>query len=133
MTCKVTKIDKSYVRMKIFSIYIFFSAAVATRQFLISLQKYQEKSKDVLSLLLPRLCLNRYYLAEGVRIYSQETWVLTVGQNGKSLVEDNIDNFVKYYIECTQVINLVTDKLDLMPKNPELWGSKIPKIGDPKI
>ena len=119
--------------MKIYSIYIFFSAAVATRQFLISLQKYQEKSKDVLSLLLPRLCLNRYYLAEGVRIYSQETWVLTVGQNGKSLVEDNIDNFVKYYIECTQVINLVPDKLDLMPKNPELWGSKIPKIGDPKI
>jgi hypothetical protein len=56
-----------------------------------------------------------------------------VGQNGKSLVEDNIDNFVKYYIECTQVINLVPDKLDLMPKNPELRGSKIPKIGDPKI
>jgi len=81
------------------------AAAVATRQFLISLQKYQEKSKDVLSLLLPRLCLNRYYLAEGVRIYSQETWVLTVGQNGKSLVEDNIDNFVKYYIECTQADN----------------------------
>ena len=80
-----------------------FSAAVASRQFLISLQKYQEKSKDVLSLLLPRLCLNRYYLAEGVRIYSQETWILTVGQNGKSLVEDNIEHFVKYYIECTQV------------------------------
>ena len=133
MTFQVTKTDKGYVKMKIYSIYNFFSAAVATRQFLISLQKYQEKSKDVLSLLLPRLCLNRYYLAEGVRIYSQETWVLTVGQNGKSLVEDNIDNFVKYYIECTQVINLVPDKLDLMPKNPELWGSKIPKIGDPKI
>ena len=116
MTCKFTKIDKSYVKMKIYSIYTFFSAAVATRQFLISLQKYQEKSKDVLSLLLPRLCLNRYYLAEGVRIYSQETWVLTVGQNGKSLVEDNIDNFVKYYIECTQVINLGPDKSDLMPK-----------------
>ena len=55
-----------------------------------------------------------------------------MGQNGKSLVEDNIDNFVKYYIECTQVINLEPDKLDLMPKNPELWGSKFPKIGDPK-
>ena len=84
---------------------IFFKAAVASRQFLISLQKYQEKSKEIISTLLPRLCLNRYYLAEGVRIYSQETWVITVGQNGKTLVEDNIENFVKYYIECTQVSN----------------------------
>jgi len=40
-----------------------------------------------------------------VRIYSQETWVITVGQNGKTLVEDNIENFVKYYIECTQADN----------------------------
>ena len=54
-----------------------------------------------------------------------------MGQNGKSLVEDNIDNFVKYYIECTQVINLGTDKLvyfrpwlNLMPK--------ILKFGNPK-
>ena len=115
-------------------ILYFFSAAVATRQFLISLQKYQEKSKDVLSLLLPRLCLNRYYLAEGVRIYSQETWVLTVCQNGKSLVEDKIDNFVKYYIECTQVINLEPDRiLSLGSRNTINWHpdnfriSEIPK------
>ena len=119
--------------MKIYSRHLYlFSAAVATRQFLISLQKYQEKSKDVLSLLLPRLCLNRYYLAEGVRIYSQETWVLTVGQNGKSLVEDNIDNFVKYYIECTQVINLGPDKFDIFnAKNPEVWDPQIPKNWHP--
>ena len=111
--------------MKIYSRHLYlFSAAVATRQFLISLQKYQEKSKDVLSLLLPRLCLNRYYLAEGVRIYSQETWVLTVGQNGKSLVEDNIDNFVKYYIECTQVMFLEPESVYLIPK--------ILKFGVPK-
>ena len=65
-----------------------------------------------------------------MRIYSQETWVLTVGQNGKSLVEDNIDNFVKYYIECTQVFNLGPDKLDLIynAKNPEVWDPKIPKL-----
>ena len=56
-----------------------------------------------------------------------------MGQNGKSLVEDNIDNFVKYYIECTQVIDLGPDKLDLVPKNPVVWGSKIPKIGIPKF
>ena len=51
-----------------------------------------------------------------------------MGQNGKSLVEDNIDNFVKYYIECTQVINLEPDKSDLVPKNPEVWDPKKQKI-----
>ena len=51
-----------------------------------------------------------------------------MGQNGKSLVEDNIDNFVKYYIECTQVIDLGPDKLDLEPKNPEFWDPKKQKI-----
>lgn len=28
---------------------------------------------QVMAILAPRLCLNRYYLAEGVRIYSQVT------------------------------------------------------------
>lgn len=28
----------------------------------------------------------RYYVAEGVRIYSQETWRLVVGDKGKELV-----------------------------------------------
>ena len=57
-----------------------------------------------------------------------------MGQNGKSLVEDNIDNFVKYYIECTQVINLEPDRfLSLGSRNTINWHpdnfriSEIPK------
>jgi len=34
----------------------------------------------IYSLIIPRLCLNRYYLAEGVRIYSQETWRLVTNK-----------------------------------------------------
>ena len=31
---------------------------------------------DMVSMLLPRMCLNWFYLAQGVKLYSQETWNL---------------------------------------------------------
>lgn len=34
-------------------------------------------------ILLPGMCLNRYYVAEGVRLYSQETWRLVMGDDGR--------------------------------------------------
>lgn len=40
--------------------------------------------------LLPRMCLNRYYAADGVRMYSQETWRQVAGSAGRDLVERNI-------------------------------------------
>ena len=82
------------------------SAAVASRQFLVTLGKCNQDSvKQTSAPLLPRICLNRYYLAEGVRIYSQETWVMIVGKQGKALVENDIGNFVKYYVDCTKADN----------------------------
>ena len=36
----------------------------------------------------------RYYTAEGVRIYSQETWNTVTGGKGKQLVEQHIDSVV---------------------------------------
>ena len=33
--------------------------------------------------LVPCMCLNRYYVAEGVRVYSIETWKRIFGDNGK--------------------------------------------------
>jgi hypothetical protein len=30
-------------------------------------------------LMVPRMCLNRYYVAEGVKIYSNESWRLVHG------------------------------------------------------
>ena len=36
----------------------------------------------------------RYYVAEGVRIYSQETWRNVTGNDGKRLVETYIDEVV---------------------------------------
>jgi len=39
----------------------------------------------------------RYYVAEGVRIYSQQSWKMTVGTEGKHLVE-------KY---CRQIVRTI--------------------------
>jgi hypothetical protein len=36
-----------------------------------------ELKQSVMAILAPRLCLNRYYLAEGVRIFSQVTFLVS--------------------------------------------------------
>ena len=40
------------------------------------------------------ICYFRYFIAEGVRIYSQETWKQIAGTDGKTLVETYIENVV---------------------------------------
>jgi len=79
------------------------AASTAARAFLSSLaENIREKFYPKL---LPRICLNRYYLAEGVRIYSQNTWRQIAGQRGKVLVEKHIEKTVQYYVESTQADN----------------------------
>lgn len=39
---------------------------------------------DLVPMLLPRMCLNRFYLAQGVKLYSQETWRLIFGPSSLS-------------------------------------------------
>ncbi|XP_042227117.1 uncharacterized protein LOC121869653 [Homarus americanus] len=79
------------------------ASSVATRKFLVSLPPAARER--FFSVLLPRLCLNRYYVAEGVRLYSQETWRQVAGSEGKALVEKYIDSVVSYYIEATAADN----------------------------
>ncbi|CAH1263660.1 Hypp2742 [Branchiostoma lanceolatum] len=80
------------------------AASVATRKFLLSMPS-EEVRKKYYPLLLPRLCLNRYYVAEGVRIYSQETWKKVTQTEGKALVEEYITQVVDYYMEATTADN----------------------------
>jgi len=79
------------------------AASTAVRAFLESLT--ESTREPFYPKLLPRVCLNRYYLAEGVRIYSQNTWRQIAGQRGKLLVEKYIENTVSYYVESTQADN----------------------------
>jgi len=48
----------------------------------------------------------RYFTAEGVRIYSQETWSIVTAGQGRQLVEQNIDAVVpvSLTIEMPQLI-----------------------------
>ena len=43
----------------------------------------EDSREEYYALLLPHMCLNRYDVAEGVRTYSQATWIAILGQNGR--------------------------------------------------
>ena len=45
------------------------------------------------------MCLNRYYVAEGVRNYSQETWNRVTGEHGRELVIKFASEFCAFYKE----------------------------------
>ena len=56
-------------------------------------------------ILLPGMCLNRYYVAEGVRLYSQQSWRMAVGSEGRALVARFADEVVDYYVEQSKANN----------------------------
>ncbi|XP_031559428.1 uncharacterized protein LOC116295668 [Actinia tenebrosa] len=79
------------------------AASVATRQFLQTLPP--QARERFYPKILPAMCLNRYYVAEGVRIYSQQTWKMVMGTEGKQLVEKYIKETVDFYINQTKADN----------------------------
>jgi hypothetical protein len=75
-----------------------FSASCATRAFY-NFAKDKKELRDAYdSKMLPRMCLNRYYVAEGVRNYSLQTWKMVVADKGIQLIMDNADEVCKFYI-----------------------------------
>ncbi len=42
--------------------------------------------EETFPVLLPPMCLNRRYQAEGVRLYSQQTWERVMGSKGRAWV-----------------------------------------------
>lgn len=52
------------------------------------------------------MSLNRFYLADGVRLYSQETWKLHV-PDGKERLERNISSVAAWYLKCLDEDNHV--------------------------
>ncbi|GMH32577.1 hypothetical protein BSKO_00411 [Bryopsis sp. KO-2023] len=47
--------------------------------------------------ILPQMCLNRYYVAEGVKLFSQETWQIVLGQEGRMWVGKLAPYFIEFY------------------------------------
>ncbi|KAI6652662.1 hypothetical protein LOD99_4445 [Oopsacas minuta] len=79
--------DWSQVRM---------SASIACRQFFLNLPNTEWEV--FFPMLLPPLCLNRYYEATGVLTYSSETWRIVTAEKGQSLVETHLEAILHFYL-----------------------------------
>lgn len=80
------------------------ASSVALRQFLLHLDEGQAREEHF-AVLLPAMCLNRHYVAEGVRLYSQETWRLVMGTKGVQQAERCIKQVVQFYVLQTLADN----------------------------
>lgn len=60
-----------------------------------------------MAILLPRMCLNRFYLAAGVKLYSHETWKLLFAADGSGLthLQQHMGPVVRYYVKMCDADN----------------------------
>eukprot|EP00892_Ulva_mutabilis_P004621 jgi/Ulvmu1/2530/UM138_0035.1 len=80
-----------------------FASSRATRELLQGVP--EARREDLLPLLLPAMCLNRYYVAEGVRVFSQESWRVCFGTTGRQRVAQHISAVVPYYTSQSKANN----------------------------
>ena len=66
-----------------------------------------ENVKPLQAVLLPRMCLNRFYLAQGVKLYSHQTWKLVFPAGGVAAVAENMAPIVRYYVKMCDADNHV--------------------------
>lgn len=70
------------------------AAAAACRKFMINMDPGQKD--DLLPMMLPMLCLCRYYVADTkFLLYSQETWKVVFASEGPILVAKHVDSVVQ--------------------------------------
>jgi len=77
------------------------ASSVSTRSFC----KNVKDLEPYYRILLPAMCLNRYYVAAGVRIYSQETWKSVYGEEGKEIVAKFAKYVTEYYVSQAKADN----------------------------
>lgn len=80
------------------------SGSILCRSFLSCIPDSLRPKVDVA--LVPKMSLNRFYLAEGVRLYSQGTWKAHV-PNGKDVLEKHLARVLKYYMRALDEDNHV--------------------------
>jgi len=87
------------------------AASVLNRVFWSTLQETcrfeQENLEKLYTVLVPRMCLNRFYLAQGVKLYSHQTWKLVFPDNGVKVVAKSIAPVVRYYVKMCDADNHV--------------------------
>ncbi|CAM9979762.1 unnamed protein product, partial [Hapterophycus canaliculatus] len=80
-----------------------YAASVANRSLLQALTP--EDREQFYPRLLPRMCLNRYYLADGVKLFSQETWRMFMGEAGREMVGKYAQDVTDYYCMASELDN----------------------------
>ena len=100
------------------------AGSVLCRVFFVTMLEYAKKfpknmdEKEVwltstYPILLPRMCLNRFYLAQGVKLYSHETWKILFDQSkdlagsGLESVAMNAAPVCRYYVKMCDADNHV--------------------------
>ena len=86
------------------------AASVLNRKFWMVLQeKLPEEdwnTSELYPALLPRMCLNRFYLAQGVKLYSLETWkIVFASGNGLQAVAATTGAVCRYYVKMCDADN----------------------------
>ena len=59
-------------------------------------------SIEIASNIIPRLCMNRFYVADGVKTLANETWRLVVGMHGRGILCSVINPTLQYYCDMSQ-------------------------------
>lgn len=80
-----------------------YAACIPIRTMLMRIPEQERES--LWPLLVPRLCLNRYYIADGVKLYSQETWRMVFGDQGRKVVAKYAKEVTEYYAAMVAMDN----------------------------
>lgn len=80
-----------------------YAASECARSLLASLSEVQRRMHY--KRLLPRMCLNRHYVAEGVRTLSQATWRDVIGKDGRVFLEEELPAVITFYESQCQADN----------------------------
>jgi len=57
---------------------------------------------NALEYILPRLCMNRFYVADGVKMHAISSWRAMVDTNGKELLSSVIKSAIDYYVDMAK-------------------------------
>jgi hypothetical protein len=107
------------------------AGSVLCRTYLTALSACSSSSllEPLYPVLLPRMCLNRFYLAQGVKLYSHETWFqLFQNRNGMEAIAKNAGPVCRYYIKMCDADNHVVREVRPFVPNDLYIPSFIPFI-----
>ena len=84
-----------------------YTGCITAKEFANLIANNDELKKTYYPMLLPAICLNRYYNVEGVKNCALQTWKDIVGDKGREYVLEYLDYFIKYYITQTKTKSLI--------------------------